>query len=132
MSVKVTGIHHIALKACGLEEFRKTVAFYQELLGLPVARAWGEGINSAVMLDTGAGLIEIFANGTDAPGQGAVRHVALQVENTDDCIEAVRRAGYHIISEPVDVTIPSNPPYPVRIAFCNGPVGEEIEFFQVK
>jgi catechol 2,3-dioxygenase-like lactoylglutathione lyase family enzyme len=80
MSVKVTGIHHIALKARGLEEFRKTVAFYQDLLGLPVARAWGEGENSAVMLDTGAGLIEIFANGTDAPGQGAVRHVALQVE----------------------------------------------------
>lgn len=132
MSVKVTGIHHIALKARGLEEFRKTVAFYQDLLGLPMARTWGEGENSAVMLDTGAGLIEIFANGTDAPGQGAVRHVALQVENTDDCIEAVRRAGYHIISEPVDVTIPSNPPYPVRIAFCNGPVGEEIEFFQVK
>ena len=132
MSVKVTGIHHIALKARGLEEFRKTVAFYQDLLGLPMARTWGEGENSAVMLDTGAGLIEIFANGTDTPGQGAVRHVALQVENTDDCIEAVRRAGYHIISEPVDVTIPSNPPYPVRIAFCNGPVGEEIEFFQVK
>lgn len=132
MSVKVTGIHHIALKAQGLEEFRKTVAFYHELLGLPVARTWGEGENVAVMLSTGASLIEIFANGTDAPGQGAVRHVALQVENTDDCIEAVRRAGYHIISEPKDVTIQSQPPYPVRIAFCNGPVGEEIEFFQVK
>ena len=132
MSVKVTGIHHIALKACGLEEFHKTVAFYQDLLGLPVARTWGEGENVAVMLDTGAGLIEIFANGTDAPGQGAVRHVALQVEDTDACIEAVRQAGYHIISEPVDVTIQSVPPYPVRIAFCNGPVGEEIEFFQIK
>ena len=132
MSVKVTGIHHIALKARGLDEFRKTVSFYRELLGLPVARTWGEGENSAVMLDTGAGLIEIFANGTDNPGQGVIRHVALQVENTDDCIEAVRQAGYHIISEPVDVTIASNPPYPVRIAFCNGPLGEEIEFFQVK
>ena len=132
MSVKVTGIHHIALKAQGLEEFKKTVAFYQELLGLPVARSWGQGENLAVMLDTGAGLIEIFSNGTDDPGQGVIRHVALQVENTDACIEAVRNAGYHIISEPADVTIQSQPPYPVRIAFCNGPVGEEIEFFQVK
>ena len=132
MSIKVTGIHHIALKAQGLEQFEKTVAFYRDLLGLPVARSWGEGVNIAVMLSTGAGFIEIFANGTDAPGQGAVRHVALQVENTDDCIEAVRQAGYHIISEPTDVTIPSQPPYPVRIAFCHGPVGEEIEFFHVK
>ena len=132
MSVKVTGIHHIALKAQGLEEFKKTVAFYHELLGLPIARSWGNSETPAIMLDTGAGLIEIFANADDAPGQGAVRHVALQVENTDDCIEAVRRAGYHIISEPADVTIQSQPPYPVRIAFCNGPVGEEIEFFQVR
>lgn len=132
MSVKVTGIHHIALKAQGLDAFHKTVAFYRDLLGLPVARSWGEGANAAVMLSAGAGLIEIFANGTDAPGQGAVRHVALCVENTDDCIETVRQAGYHIISEPADVTIASDPPYPVRIAFCHGPVGEEIEFFQVK
>ena len=52
MSVKVTGIHHIALRAQGLEEFNKTVAFYHELLGLPVARTWGEGNNSAIMLST--------------------------------------------------------------------------------
>ena len=132
MSIKVTGIHHIALKAQGLEEFNKTVAFYHELLGLPIARTWGEGNNSAIMLSTGAGLIEIFANGTEAMNQGVILHVELQVENTDDCIEAVRQAGYHIISEPTDVTIPSQPPYPVRIAFCHGPLGEEIEFFQVK
>ena len=132
MSIKVTGIHHIALRANGLEEFKKTVGFYHELLGLPVARTWGEGENSAIMLDTGAGLIEIFANGTESMRQGVILHVALQVENTDDCLEAVRQAGYHIISEPTDVTIPSQPPYPVRIAFCHGPLGEEIEFFQVK
>ena len=132
MAIKVTGIHHIALKAQGLEQFKETVAFYRDLLGLPVARSWGEGENRAVMLSTGAGLIEIFANGTDAPGQGAVRHVALQVEDTDACIEVVRQAGYHIISEPRDAVIASQPPYPVRIAFCHGPVGEEIEFFQEK
>ncbi len=25
--------------------------------------------------------------------------------------------------------IPSDPPYPIRVAFCHGPSGEEIEFF---
>ena len=132
MSVKVTGIHHIALKACGLEQFQKTVSFYHDLLGLPVARTWGEGENVGIMLDTGAGLIEIFANAVDAPGQGAVRHVALAVEDTDACVEAVRAAGYEITREPVDIVIGSVPPYPARIAFCIGPVGEEIEFFQLK
>ena len=34
--------------------------------------------------------------------------------------------------EPKDICIPSNPPYPARIGFCIGPVGEEIEFFQEK
>ena len=132
MSVKVTGIHHIALKACGLEQFQKTVSFYHDLLGLPVARTWGEGENVGIMLDTGAGLIEIFANAVDAPGQGAVRHMALAVEDTDACVDAVRAAGYEITREPVDIVIGSVPPYPARIAFCIGPVGEEIEFFQLK
>ena len=132
MSVKVTGIHHIALKACGLEQFRKTVSFYHDLLGLPVARTWGEGENVGIMLDTGAGLLEIFANAVDASGQGAVRHMALAVEDTDACVEAVRAAGYEITREPVDIVIGSVPPYPARIAFCIGPVGEEIEFFQLK
>ena len=47
-------------------------------------------------------------------------------------VEAVRKAGYEITMEPTDNCIPSNPPYPARIAFCIGPVGEEIEFFCVK
>jgi glyoxylase I family protein len=34
--------------------------------------------------------------------------------------------------EPTDICIPSAAPYPARIGFCIGPVGEEIEFFQEK
>ena len=129
---KITGMHHVALKCRGVEEFEKTVAFYHGILGLDVARSWGEGENAAVMLDTGDGLFEIFANGTDRLGAGALRHLALGVEDTDACVEAVRAAGYRITMEPNDIVIPSNPPYPARIAFCIGPVGEELEFFCVK
>lgn len=129
---KITGFHHVALKCRGLDEFEKTVAFYRDILGLSVERTWGEGNDSAVMLDTGAGLFEIFANGADRLGAGALRHLALDVEDTDACVEAVRRAGYRITEEPHDICIPSQPPYPARIAFCIGPVGEEIEFFCVK
>ena len=32
--------------------------------------------------------------------------------------------------EPKTLTIPSTPPAEVRIAFCTGPDGETIEFFQ--
>ena len=41
----------------------------------------------------------------------------------------------HNVSENIlakDIVIPSQPEFPVRVAFCNGPVGEEIEFFQEK
>ena len=35
-------------------------------------------------------------------------------------------------SQPVDIVIPSKVPFPARIAFCIGPVGEEVEFFAEK
>lgn len=128
----ITGIHHLALKCRGAEEFEATVAFYRDLLCLPVARAWGEGESAGIMLDTGAGLLEIFANASDRLEEGAIRHFALAAEDVDACVETVRKAGYPITVEPKDICIPSDPPYPARIAFCRGPVGEEIEFFCVK
>lgn len=129
MQPKITGIHHIALKACGVEAFEKTLDFYKGILGLPEIKRWGEGEGVGVMLDTGAGYLEIFANGEDCPGQGSLRHMALAAEDVDVCIEAVRAAGYQVTMEPKDIVIASNPPYPARIAFCIGPVGEEVEFF---
>ncbi len=132
MTPKITGIHHIALKAKGLEAFAELTAFYHDLLGLPIVRTWGSGEDLAMMLDTGAGMLEIFANAPDTLGMGALRHIAFAVEDTDACIEAVRAAGYTVTVEPKDIVIPSDPPYPARIAFCIGPVGEEVEFFHVK
>ena len=132
MKPKINGVHHIALKARGLENFSELVKFYHEILGLPIVREWGEGEGVGMMLDTGAGLLEIFANAPDRLGSGALRHLAFDVENTDVCIEAARAAGYTVTMEPTDIVIASAPPYPARIAFCIGPVGEEVEFFQVK
>lgn len=130
--VKVNGIHHVAIKAKGLEEFDKTIEFYSVLLGMPVVRRWGEGIKQGAMVDTGAGWLEIFANGDEIPHTSLFRHLAFDVESTDACVEKVRNAGYKITMEPTDIVIASEPPIPARIAFCIGPVGEEVEFFQVK
>ena len=129
MESLICGIHHVALKCDGTAEFEKTLHFYQNVLGLEPVRSWGEGENAGAMLSTGDGLLEIFASGKKLP-QGAIRHFALQTERVDDCIAAVRAAGYPITVEPKDLVIASNPPFPARIAFCTGPVGEQIEFFQ--
>lgn len=122
---KITAIHHVCLKCPGEGSFAQTVRFYHDLLGMPIVRTW----KGAAMLDTGAGLLEIFDSALDLPAQGPLRHIAFTVEDVGACVDAVRGAGYEITMEPTDIVIPSDPPYPARIAFCIGPVGEEIEFF---
>lgn len=121
----ITGVHHIAMKCCNQEEYEKTLKFYTETLGLPVARVWDGGI----MLDTGSGLLEIFTNGETPLPQGAIRHFALATGDVDACVAAVEKDGYKVFMGPKDITIPATPVFPARIAFCIGPLGEEIEFF---
>ena len=129
----IIGIHHVSLKAKGIEAFEKTVSFYRDILGLSVAKEWGRSPEDrAVMLDTGAGYIEIFSNAPDVLPGGTIRHIALDVTDTDAVIAAVRDAGYRITTEPMDIVIPSSEPCPARIAFFIGPLGEEIEIFQRK
>ena len=84
------------------------------------------------MYDTGAGLMEIFETEETPLETGTIRHFAFAVEDTDACVEAVRAAGYEVFVEPKDIEIASEIPFPARIAFCRGPVGEEIEFFHEK
>lgn len=132
MSKNIYGIHHIALKCHGYEHFKKAVEFYRDVLGLEVAHEWDDGDNSRMLLDTGAGFIEILANGDDISREGSIRHVALAVRDTDAIIEIARNAGYPITVEPKDIVIPSGTPFPARIGYCQGPAGEAVEFFCVK
>jgi glyoxylase I family protein len=57
-------------------------------------------------------------------------HFALRTTDCDQAIEAARAAGAEVTVEPRDVTLSADPPIPARIAFCKGPDGELIEFFQ--
>lgn len=61
-----------------------------------------------------------------------IHHVSFAVDDADRCIDTVRKAGYEVFVEPKDVVIASMPPLPARVAFCYGPLGEEIEFFVEK
>lgn len=128
MKSLISGIHHIALSCGGMDKFNETIFFYQNTLGLTLVRRWGEGLDAAAMLSTGDGILEIFAGGELLP-QGTIQHFALRTSDPDACITAVRNAGYAITIEPKDIEIASKPPFPARIAFCKGPIGEVIEFF---
>jgi glyoxylase I family protein len=121
----VKGIHHVSLKCSSAQEYDEEKKFYSEVLQIPVAREWGSGI----MFDTSAGVIEIFNDGEKALPQGTIRHFALATDDVDACVKAVSEAGYEVFVEPKDVVIASVPEFSARVAFCRGPLGEEIEFF---
>ena len=87
----IRGIHHVCLKCSSLEQFEETVTFYRDILGLNVIRRWGTGIESGIMLDSGSGLIEIFANTEHELQQGAIRHLALAAEDVDTCVAVVKK-----------------------------------------
>lgn len=122
----ISGIHHVSMKCVTEEEYQAVVAFYAGTLEMPIVRRWDNGL----MLDTGSGIVEIFLDGEQKLEKGVIRHFAFAVQDVDACVKAVREAGFEVFVGPMDISIPSNPPFPARIAFCNGPLGEEIEFFQ--
>ena len=122
------GFHHVAMKAA---DFDACVRFYTQALGFTEAVRWGEGDGRAVMLDTGDGnYLEVFAGGKPGAGEGAIVHFALRTSDAAAALGRARAAGAQVTMEPTDVDIPSRPVKPVRIAFCKGPDGEVIEFFQ--
>ena len=121
----IKGIHHISMKCGTAQELAKVREFYIELLGMKIIREWPEGM----MIDTGNGLLEIFTNADGTHSLGAIRHLALLTDDVDEIAAKVKAAGYDLFIEPNDKIIPSDPPYPIRMAFCYGPLGEQIEFY---
>ena len=121
----IKGIHHISMKCGTAEDLVKVREFYIELLGLKVIREWAEGM----MIDTGNGLLEIFTNADGTHCLGAIRHMALLTNDVDEIAAKVKAAGYDLFIEPNNKDIPSDPVYPIRMAFCYGPLGEQVEFY---
>jgi glyoxylase I family protein len=129
MTPKTNGFHHLAIRA---RDFDATLTFYTEAIGLVVRYTWGEAEKRAALLDAGNGnWVEVFANGSpEIKPESALVHFAFRVDDVDTATARARAAGAEITVEPKDFTIQSDPNIPVRLAFCKGPDGELIEFFQ--
>ena len=121
----ISGIHHISMRCETKEEYVEVKHFYTEVLGLQIRREWADGM----MIDTGNSLIEVFPTGGGEHAQGVIKHFALATDNVDEIVDKVKAAGYKVFIEPNDRVIKSSPEFPFRMAFCYGPLGEEIEFF---
>ena len=121
----IRGIHHISMKCGTEEELRRVKDFYIDILGLKICRTWSDGL----MIDTGNGYIEIFTNAEGEHRLGSIRHLALITDDVDDIVRKVKSAGYEVFVEPNDKVIDSDPEYKISMAFCYGPLGEQIEFY---
>lgn len=121
----IKGIHHVSMRCREAGKFAEMKHFYRDVLGLEIVREWEKGF----MAEAGNCWLEIMLGGNVSDQTGIIRHFAFFTDQPDELIETVRKAGYEIIEEPHDICIPSDPEIPARIAFCRGPLGEEIEFF---
>jgi len=121
----IKGIHHISMKCKNEEEYKKVRRFYVDILKLSVIKE----CDACILLDTGAGIVEIFRDGTESLEKGIIRHFAFAVDDVQACVDAVESAGYEVFIAPKNVQIGGDSAYSATIAFCYGPLGEEIEFF---
>ncbi len=125
------GFHHVAIRSRG---FDKTVDFYTRGLGFTPKINWQEAPRRAVMLDAGDGnYLEVFEDLDSPPGSGdgPILHFALRCDDTDAAIKRARDAGCEVTMEPTSIDVQAKElRVPIRIAFCKGPDGELIEFFQ--
>ena len=121
----IKGLHHISMKTCNDEEYRRARSFYVDSLGLRIVKE----CEACLLLDTGSGIVEIFRNGVEPLGQGVIRHYAFAVDDVAACAKLVEQAGYEVFVQPKSVNIGGDEYFPAEVAFCKGPLGEEIEFF---
>jgi glyoxylase I family protein len=120
------GLHHIAMNVTDIE---RSIGFYIEAFGFTVMRRWGESPKAA-MLDMGDGaILELFERPDAVRLDGHLIHIALRSADVDADYARARKAGAGELTPPKDVDIPSEPVFPVRIAFVKGPDGEPVELF---
>ena len=129
----IRGIHHVCIRCNGDKQLDDVVNFYRDVMGIPVCRHWGSGTKKGAMLDTGDGIIELFADADEQLPRGVVEHFALRTDDVDKAVEAARSAGMKILIEPRDDEVAAVEGHvPLRIAFFEGPAHEKVELFCIK
>ena len=121
----IKGIHHVSMKTRNDAEYEMVKKFYSEILGLKIIKE----CESCLLLDTGNGIVEIFRNGMEEAVRGVIRHFAFAVDDVKKCVDAVSGAGYEVFMPMKEVDVGGDRNLHATIAFCKGPLGEEIEFF---
>ena len=124
------GIAHVALKV-PQSKFDDVVKFYMDVFEFTIKRKGGEGADAAVQLNSGNGVaLEIFANAPEnLAADSVVAHIGLWVEDLDVACDRIKAAGGTVTLPPIEHSMPTTPPVPVRLSFFRGLAGELIEIY---
>lgn len=125
------GFHHIGLK---VKDIEKSIKFYEEALGMTPFITWGEGDKRIQMMDFGdGGILELFAGGSDELHRENVwQHFAFRVNSVDTAYANALAHGAIPLTAPKSVPLNSKPTdVTIRVAFVEGPDGEQLEFFKI-
>ena len=115
------------------EDFEATLAFYRDVLGMPVQEAYeAEGDARVVILDAGRATLELsnaaqvrFIDRVEAEGRpSAPIRVALEVDDTDASTAAAVEGGAALVAEVRET------PWRSRNSRLEGPAGLQLTLFQ--
>ena len=128
--VKLNRVHHIAI-ICS--DYEKSKHFYSEILGLKIVREVYRAERKSYKLDLEVGdqyQVELFSfpdppARPSRPEAAGLRHLAFEVDNIDEAIEAV--SHYGVTTEPIRVDEFTGK----RFTFLADPDGLPIEFYEV-
>ena len=125
---RIKGIRY-AHMALAVRDFERSLAFYSALGFTPYV-SWGEGKDKIAMLDIGDGAkLELFAKGSEGNTGSPWLHLAFAVENVEEAYRLALSAGATSVMPPTEMPLDSTPKrITLRVAFVQGPDGEEIEF----
>ena len=87
----ISGIAHVCISATDLEA---SIAFYRDVLGLPVRYRFKgtDGSEKGAYIAVGEqSFIEIFPRGAEEPAAVAIRHFCLEVPSIDVLIERLKQ-----------------------------------------
>lgn len=127
----VIGLEHVGTTSGDLD---RTIAFYCDLLGLRLALRKPQPKGEMAFLDTGAGMLEIYAPAAYVarsrdvpPHEAGLRHVTFAVADVDAMVTRLQAAGVEIIEGPRDAY---NTELIRRLAFCRDPDGILVELVE--
>lgn len=129
----MTSLVHETRVALTVDDFAAAVAFYRDVLGLPMVKAWDEAPGSGMVLDAGRATLELIcADQADFIDRvevgrrvaGPVR-LALQVDDVEAVARQLVGGGARFLGDPVITA------WRHRNARVEAPGGMQLSLFEV-